>query len=203
MARILINLVPRFQAAFGIAPLLPDRSKVLIPGGEYANFFNGSDIYVETATDFEDITLKYGSTELEFGYKPLSKSGELGTLLAPPPIIGFNGSKNLKETKINDTDSFVVERYGDNPWDFKMSGLIVDMQEHAFPKDRIKKLVKLFKEPSAIEVASDWFDAHDIRSVYFTDVEINGIQGFSDTVSYTLTGRSIKPIEFFLNGEEA
>lgn len=201
-AKILIDLVPRFEASFGFVPVMPDRSKILIPGGEYANFYNGAEIYIETANDFEDITLAYGDTELEFGYKPLSKSGELGTLLAPPPIIGTHGSKNLTETMINDTDSFVVERYGDKPWEFKMAGLIVDMQDHAFPKDRINKLVKLFKEPSAIEVSGDWFDAHDIQSIYFTDVDINGVQGFSDTVSYVLTGKSIKPIEFFLNGEE-
>ena len=65
-----------------------------------------------------------------------------------------------------------------------------------------QQLRKLFEVPDSLEVTGDMWNVNGIKSVYFSDFQWNGVQGFQDTIQFSITARSIKPVEFFLNGEE-
>lgn len=203
MVKLLIDLTPRFQSAFGVVPLLAENNAGQAPGAQYINLYRGATI-VGNDRSFEDVQLSNTekSIDLYFGARELSKTGILGNYFAPPPMIGVHRSKNLIITPIDGADAEVVERYGDASWEIIMQGLIVDMENHQFPFDRIAELNRAFSVGDHFEVASNLFDSLNISSIYFTEVDINGVQGFEDTISYTLKARSIKPVEFYLNGEE-
>src|SRR4051812_47500764 len=123
----LIDLAPRFQAAYGSVPLLTSNDRN-IPGGQYVPI-TGARVYNIFDTDFEDITLSGNGTELYFAGGELTKSGVLGNVFAPPVMMGFRKSKKLITTTLDGDDGDeVVERYNGGSWEIVMQGIIVDME---------------------------------------------------------------------------
>lgn len=201
----LIDLTPRFVSAFGIAPQV--HTVQPIPGGQYLPYTAGAKVYVKGNGQFETIGLTGGSKErgdtydITFGSAGLTKSGELGAIFAPPPMLGFTKSKNIIVTPIDGADAEVVERYGDGPWEIRMQGLLVDMENHRFPLDRLGQLRKMFEVPDYCEVTSQIINELGITHIYFAECDITPLQGFEDTCSFSLVARAMKPAEFYLNNE--
>src|SRR5947209_6835043 len=146
--KTLIDLSQRYASAFGFAPVL--QSVQAIPGGQYMPYLGAAKAYVQGNITFEDVHLKNGSTELFFGAAHLTRSGELGNVFAPPPIIGYQKAMSLIITNHDGEDIEVVERFGARAWDIRMQGLLVDMVDHQFPLASLKKLRQ------AVDVKDVW-----------------------------------------------
>lgn len=190
-----IDLGARLKAAFGYAAGGEgDRLKKRDFSSQHG--ISEAGIYVNNAS-FEEITLKKNDREKLFFGSMMANKSDGNLLYAPPPMCSFTKSKNLIITEIDGSDAEVVERYGDKSWQIKLQGLLIDMQNHLYPKKEVIKLREFFDLQEAIAVEGEFFDDLNIKSIYFTDVEIAGVAGYADTIQYTLTAKSIKPVEFF------
>lgn len=197
----MIDIASRFKSAYGVVPVFANREK--IPGSQYMPIVSGVDVYENTEDlAFEDTDIKGGEYELKFAGGQLTKSGTLGNVFAPPLMCAFRKAKHLIETPLDGDGGIIVERYGDGQWEVYIQGLLVDMEHHRFPLYKIEQLRKLFEVPDSLEVIGDMWNASGVQTVYFVDFVWNGVQGFQDTIQFSVTARSIKPVEFFLNGEE-
>jgi len=198
-----INIGERLKSAFGAVS--KNVSHALKDFGK-KNGISNAGVY-STNSVFEKLTLtrtvKSASASTTTNVAPEKESITFDTMLtgkekvfAPPPMVSFSKSKNLVITEIDGTDAEVVERYGDKNWEIKLQGVIIDMKNHQYPEAGVIKLREFFNTSDALEVTSDIFAGLDIKSIYFTNVEIGGVSGFADTIQYTLSARSIQPIEF-------
>ncbi len=158
---------------------------------------------------FDNITIKGSDFELKFGDMPFYSgnygvfeelSGQTSTsgssVFAPPPMISFRRSKNNKITIMDGSDNEVVEHYGKKAWEIRMQGIVVDMEAHDYPTEQVKDLLELFNADEILEVSGLLFEEKKIRSIYVNDIDISGVEGFADTQKYTVSARSIKPVEF-------
>lgn len=198
--KLLIDLTPRFQSAFGFAPTL--RQLEPIPGGQYLPYPGGAAVY-DSNWGFEDLGLRGNGFDLHFGGAALTKSGKLGNVYAPPPMVAFRKSKKLSITELDGDGGEVVEVFGSGSWEIRLQGLLVDMEAHRFPFDKLATLRKFFETNAVFEVVGQMFDALGIYSIYFMDTEIVPLQGFEDTCSFSLSARATKPAEFYLNDPQA
>ncbi|MGY0034451.1 DUF6046 domain-containing protein [Pedobacter sp. NJ-S-72] len=189
-----IDLGSRFKSAFGYVSI-NESSNLKKQKFSKENGITGVNVYVNNSS-FEEMTLRKNDTEsLLFG-SMLNIKGE-SRIYAPPPMISFSKSKKLIITEIDGTDAEVVERYGDKSWDVKIQGILIDMVNHQYPKQEVKKLNEFFEVQAALDVEGEMFDDLKIKSIYLTDIEIAGVAGYTDTIQYSISARSIKPIEFF------
>ncbi|MDE5424027.1 DUF6046 domain-containing protein [Ancylomarina sp. DW003] len=220
MGKFTIDLANRFQNAFGFVAknaLGKTEGIGFSNSGLYhnINFFDGK------TEEFEVLELIQSGTEggsvLRFGAFPFI-GGNYGILedtgidkptkkslsgdtdwFAPPPILSFSRGKNIKTTAINGSDGEVIESYGLKSWDIQMQGLIIDMNKHHYPADKLKKIREVFELGTQFNVESSIFAELDISCLYFTKLSgLSGVEGYEDTWKYTLSAKSIKPIEFSL-----
>lgn len=190
-----INIGARLKAAFGYVGATESDSLRKQKFAE-ENGISGSGVYVSDRTFEEIAIIKDGTDRMFFGNMMVGNS-DGNEIYAPPPMCSFSRSKNLVITEIDGTDAEVVERYGDKSWEIRMQGILVDMINHQYPKAQRIKLREFFEVPGAFAVEGQFFDDLNIKSIYFTDVEIAGVAGYMDTVQFSLTARSIRPVEFF------
>lgn len=190
-----VDLGSRLRSAFGYVARNESES-LRKQKFSQENGISGSGVYVGSSS-FEEITLKKSEAEqLYFGSMMFNRTD--GTeVYAPPPMCSFSKSKNLIITEIDGTDAEVVERYGDKSWQIKIQGILIDMINHQYPKQKVITLREFFDVKAPFAVEGEFFDDLNIKSIYFTDVEIAGVAGYADTIQYTLTARSMKPVEFF------
>ena len=73
------------------------------------------------------------------------------------------------------------------------------MENHDFPIERMQKLNEIFEYNGVWNVASEILQANKIEAVYIRDISIDFVEGFTDTVSYQFTMRSIKSLEYRLD----
>lgn len=144
---------------------------------------------------FADMELVYGDRRLKFGFGSLV-SGD-GSVFAPPPLISFKRSKNVGITVIDERDEAeIVENFSINSWDIDMKGLIIDLDEHAYPQSRLKDFRKFFEINDVIEVHSALFNDLGIHSLWFKEQDVEPLPAFPDTIKYSIVAKSIKPAEF-------
>lgn len=191
----LIDIGSRLKSAFGY---VANNESESLKKQRFSkeNGITGSGVYVGGAS-FEEITLKKNENEvLNFG-SMINKRSDGVQIYAPPPMCSFTKSKNLIITEIDGSDAEVVERYGDKSWQIKIQGILIDMLNHQYPKTQVIKLREFFDVNAPFDIEGEMFDDLNIKSIYFTDLDIAGVAGFADTIQYSLSARSIKPIEFF------
>jgi hypothetical protein len=191
--KIIIDLGERFKNAFGY--VAKNRSSNLEKSGFTENTgISNVSVFVNNNITFENLSLQDEGKTILFGYAPMSKEGGLGNIFAPPPMISFRKQKNITRTEIDGSDAEVVERYGDRSWEVTIQGLLIDMADHEYPSEQIKTLCEWFNQKKSFEVASQMFDDLGIRSIYMESFDVAGVQGFHDTVQYTIAARSIKDV---------
>lgn len=195
MASFNLSLVPRYIAAFGQVAISKGLSK--INPNTTDNDFDFRLYHNNPFEDFENIRLKIENKEISFGSMLLAGESD-SKVFAPPPLIAFEQSKNLIETEINGTNNVVVERWGTKPWSIRMRGLLIDMKNHQYPESQIRELRKLFQYNGVVDCYGKQFIDKQVKSLYFKRVTFQGVEGFEDTIQYTIEARSIKPVGFTL-----
>ncbi|WP_162144474.1 DUF6046 domain-containing protein [Aquimarina latercula] len=191
--RVNIDLSKRYASAFGLLSQdnAPGGATVQRSGGNY-----NLEFYDRGPADFEDVTFTYPDRTIKFGAMPFDT--EVAGILAPPPLISFSRQKQLIETPINDSDNIVIERWGTRPHDIRIRGLLIDVENRHYPSSKVEQLYRLFEYNGVIDVSGTQFFEKNIASIYYKDIEVNGVPGFQDTVQFTMLARSISPVGFTL-----
>jgi len=160
------------------------------------------DLHLYSVVDynFADMELRYEGQSLKFSFGSLMEETE--GIIAPPPLVAFRRSKNLGITVIDDGDeSEIVENFGINSWDIDIRGLLVDMDEHYYPKSKMIEIRRFFEVNDVIEVISPLFQDLGINSIYFREQSVEPVEAYPDTIKFSLQAKSIKPAEFsIING---
>ncbi|GIJ95150.1 hypothetical protein CAPN002_23680 [Capnocytophaga stomatis] len=188
---IVINLAARYAAAFGIVAVSNAMHQVVVTKED--NKY-GVD-YFSNDSDFQKVIFEYDKTKLEFN--SMINGGET-SVFAPPPTLSFSRQKNLVETEISGSDTVVIERWGTKQWDISVQGILVDMDNHRYPDSEIQDIVQLFEYNGIIKVVGEQFYDKGIDSIYIQSVDIRGVEGYSDTIQYTISAKSIKEVGFNL-----
>lgn len=200
--KTIVDLGSRYRNAFGfVASGVGD--SLLETGFDDASGI--SKVYVKGNGSFEEITLRAnGSNGIELHFGDMLTTEGTTSIFAPPPMMNFDKEKKIMVTPIDDSDedptndAEVVERYNSGSWEINIQGLLLDMANHQFPQNQIRLLRQVFDINDVLEVEGDWFDALNIKSIYIKSFSISGVQGYEDTVQFTVKAASIKPVEFFL-----
>lgn len=189
---IVIDLAARYASAFGIVKASELMSAVVLTKED-------NKYEVEFFDDFnpvtEDVRLRYNGDELRF-FSMLS--GDSSSVFAPPLMMDFRREKDLIETETNGDDNVIVERWGTKPWEISMRGILIDVENRQYPTEHVRKLHRLFKHNNVVEVVGVLFEEKDIDMIYFKDVSITPLEGFSDSVQFSFTASSIKEVNWSL-----
>lgn len=199
-SRIVVDLGRRYNQAFGF---VSSNSSSGLQKAGFADSVKGADVYLADARySFEEMRIRRGAEEgLRFGYMGFVKNNS--TVFAPPPMVSFSKSKTMEETVLDkgdkpnpDTGDVVVERYNHNPWDITIQGLLIDMDNHSYPGEKIRQIVRFFNVDDVMDVESEIFMDHGIKTIYLLDIKTSGVAGYPDTWQFTITAKSIKPVTF-------
>ena len=185
----------RVQAAFGfIAATTATRlaQKAFGPVAKISDL--NVDVYTSNAATFDEVTLRNGSEEYHFAYQPIS--ADYSSVFATPPMLSLRRAKKLVITPVDNSDIEVVERYGTEPYEITWRGLLIDMDNHEFPIDKMEKLNLIFEANREWMVDSEILQKVGVLALYIRDIQIDFVEGFEDTIAYTLTTRGIRPVEF-------
>jgi hypothetical protein len=193
-SNITIDLVARYAAAFGMMAAGKAIEKVFVDKTENKDY------------NFQYFPLQDGNIEyvkmVVPGEDPLEFStvlhGDRGNIFAPPLLIGFSQEKSLIETEVNDDDPIVIERWGTKPWDITMNGILIDLNNRIYPTDEIRRLSKNWKYNGVVKVIGKQFEERDIDSLYFRSINFTSVEGYQDTIQFTINASSIKAVNFTL-----
>ncbi|REH00269.1 DUF6046 domain-containing protein [Flavobacterium aquicola] len=191
---ITIDLVARYAAAFGMMAAGKAIEKVFIEKKENRDY------------NFKYLPLQDGGIEyVKFyvpGLEPLEFNallhGARGTIFAPPLLMGFDQEKSLIETEVNDDDPIVVELWGTKPWNITINGLLIDLDHRIYPTDEVRRLNQNWKVNGVIKVVGLQFEERDIDSIYFRSISFTSVEGYQDTVQFSINASSIKAVNFTL-----
>lgn len=155
--------------------------------------------YANSEAAFDEVVLEADGKKYRFAYRSLSD--QYSDVFATPPMLSLKRAKRLAVTVIDNSDVEVVERYATEPWEITWRGLLIDMENHQFPIDKLEMLNTIFEVNSVLSVSSDILRRVGVLAVYVTDVSVDFVEGFEDTIAYTLTTRAIKPLEYQLTNQ--
>jgi len=200
---IVINLAERYASAFGIVAV-SNAINTAVATRE-PNGYN-IEVYEDLDMVFEDTVFlyeEYRQNQTKPIEKSLKFSGMLegdgnGSIYAPPLMINFSREKNLIETPISGGDGIVIEKWGTKPWNIDIRGILIDFENRNYPTDKITELTKLFEHNNVIKVIGTQFLEKDIDSIYIRDISITPIEGFQDTIQFTLSASSIREVSWTL-----
>jgi hypothetical protein len=191
---ITIDLVARYAAAFGMMAAGKAIDKVFIDKTENKDY------------NFQYFPLQDGNVEyvkmVVPGEEPLEFSavlhGDRGNIFAPPLLLGFSQEKSLIETEVNDDDPIVIERWGTKPWNITINGILIDLNNRVYPTDEIRRLNKNWQYNGVIKVIGKQFEERDIDSLYFRSINFTAVEGYQDTIQFTINASSMQAVNFTL-----
>lgn len=191
---ITIDLVSRYAAAFGMMAAGKAIETVFIEKKEDKKF----DLQFYPLADN---TVEYSKFEIP-GLEALEFSsvlnGDRGSIFAPPLLIGFSQEKSLIETEVNDDNPIVIERWGTKPWDITINGLLIDLENRVYPTDEIRRLNQNWKYNGVVKAIGKQFEELDIDTIYFRSISFTRVEGYQDTVQFTINASSIQAVNFTL-----
>lgn len=192
----------RYQTAFGFSP------GQLVNLGIEAGFdrqikarhdttFEAQTYSFDKNPALEDLTLTAdGIGEFYFAYREFGE--QYSEVFATPPMLSFRREKRLVITPLDNTDVEVIERYSTSPYIITMCGLLIDMEEHVFPKDKLEDLNNFFEANTIWKASSEILEAINVFALVIQDIDLSFVEGFEDTVSYQITARASKTLEYQL-----
>jgi hypothetical protein len=175
-SNITIDLVARYAAAFGM---------LAVGNGLYDRLSN---------VEYTKLEIP-GVDTLEFN---AVLHGDKGSYFAPPLLMSFSQEKSLVETEVNDDDPVVVERWGTKPWEITINGLLIDLTNRVYPSDEIRRLNKNWQYNGVVKVVGTQFEEKDIDTVYFKSIDFTAVEGYQDTIQFTINASAIKAVNFSL-----
>lgn len=196
---MIINFAARMQSAFGISTVNVSSRLAAAGFGEVVKDESGMNIAVFTIdknSTFDEVLLYRDDKEYLFAYRSISD--DYTDVFATPPMLSLKRAKKLVVTPIDNSDIEVVERYGTEPWEMTWRGLLIDLDNHNFPLEKMKQINSIFEVNGVWNVASEILQNIGIEAVYIRDVSLDFVEGFEDTISYQFSMRSIKPLEYQL-----
>ena len=177
------DFLERFKTAFNYLPTsLIDRMS------NKTNSLNIKFLEVDD-DDFDDVILSYGKKEYLFAFRD-----DYSDVFATPPMLSIKKGKKIVQTDVDNSDAIVVESSYLNPYEISWKGLIIDMENHTFPLNKLKTLNEIFDANHEWEVASKILNKLKIYAVYMKSINIEFIEGYEDTIAYTLNLKSIEPV---------
>lgn len=193
MSNITINLAARYTAAFGsiAAGKVIDKAFVEKKANDYS--FQTYPL-IDSGVEYSKFEIP-GLEALEFN---TLLHGDRGHIFAPPLLIGFSQEKSLIETEVNDDDPIVIERWGTKPWDININGLLIDVDNRFYPTDEIRRLNQNWQYNGVIKVIGKQFEERDIDSLYFRSIAFTAVEGYQDTIQFSINASSIKAVNFTL-----
>jgi Domain of unknown function (DUF6046) len=199
--RKVIDLGNRFQSAFGFVS--SNQGESLQQTGLTDSLSGAAVVVQDGRSSFEEFTLRRPGLEFKFAYTGFVNAANV---FAPPALLSFKSSKRIGSTIVSSNDAEgqevaygeVVENYGRKPVAITIRGLLIDMDNHEYPGDKVKQLTALFDWNGVWEVEGQIWRDKGIKSLYIESMEDGGVQGFMDTWQFTLEAFSIKPVEFFI-----
>lgn len=209
MTQISVDITGRFGAAFGSSVATFAARNVL--GRVNYNPYQ-FESFEDTLEGFEDTTFKFEDQELNFEAMPFkaknkrpfhvplsgNDQADLGNIVAPPPLLKFSRGKKHIETDLNEDGTTVVERWKTSPYTIQVRGILVDMDNHQYPTEKVNLVHKLFNHNNIVEVIGRQWLEKEIYYLYFRNAAIEGVQGFKDTVKYSFEARQAKEANFTL-----
>lgn len=198
---IVINLAARYGSAFGIMAVNKAINQTIATRVE--NDYQ-IEIYADIDDAFEEIKFLYTDKtkikpvekSLKFG-KMLENDGS-GSIYAPPLMINFSREKNLIETNVSGSDDVVIENWGTKPWNIDMQGILIDIENRHYPSKKITELTRIFEHNDIIKVIGKQFLDKDIYSIFIRNISISPVEGFQDTIQFTINASSIKEVSWTL-----
>ena len=187
-----IDLYGRFSSAFGYVPGNM-RTRTQQPP-------SGVEVYVADAT-FADLKIKSAHDGRVYNFQNTVFTEDDSGIFAPPPMLKFERSKNITATAVAGSDNVVVEDFGLKPWDITWDGLLIDMDHHQYPTEKMQAFRRLFETTNIFDVlkCQPMLDL-GITALYFEKVsELSVLEAYPDTVKYKLTAHSTQPPEFTIN----
>jgi hypothetical protein len=199
------NFTDRYQSAFGFIPNQISQT-LAATGWERAlaqrrdSNFQASVYVFDKNTHFDEIKLYNDTEEYLFAYRELAE--EYSSVFATPPIISLKRSKKLIITPIDNSDIEVIERFNTEPYQISFKGLLIDMEEHQFPLDKLEKLNRIFEVNSIWKVSSEILAAVNVLSLVIQDMNVEFVEGYEDTIAYNISARAVKTVEYQLINKE-
>ncbi|URC13945.1 DUF6046 domain-containing protein [Flavobacterium sp. B183] len=191
---ITIDLVARYAAAFGMMAAGKAIEKVFVDKTDQKKY--SFQTYPLQESNVEYVKMVVPNLEpLEFS---AILHGDKGNLFAPPLLVGFTQEKSLIETEVNDDDPVVIERWNTKPWDITMNGLLIDLNNRVYPSDEVRRLNQNWRYNGVVKVVGKQFEERDIDSLYFKSISFTAVEGYQDTVQFTINASSIKAVNFTL-----
>jgi len=191
----------RYQTAFDFTP--GHISNALIEAGfdraikqRHDTNFQASVYVFDNNTHFDEVMLYNDSDQYLFAYRELAE--EYSKVFATPPIISLKRSKRLIITPIDNSDIEVIERFNTEPYQITFKGLLIDMEEHRFPLDKLETINDIFEVNSIWKVSSEILAAVRVDSIVIQDINIEFVEGYEDTIAYDISARATKSIEYQL-----
>lgn len=181
----------RFMSAFGYVPgsLLGMALDSKLPLN--LQFF-------ENDGQFDDQVELYQNDAKSYLFAFRTFSDDYKNVFATPPMFSLRRAKKLIITEIDNSDIEVVERYGTEPYEITWRGLLIDMDNHRFPLDKLDEINRIFEVNAEWNVSSQILNKVGVEAVYVKDLNIEFVEGYEDTVAYTMVTRAIKPLEYQL-----
>jgi len=205
-----IDLYGRYQAAFGyvarvgraeLNTALIRSNLITFKDAAYNTPENNQEmlLYENGDASFADLELTNDKAGYKFKFAITSKNDLNNGILAPPPMVRFNNSKNIIRTVIDNSDYEVVESFGNKSWEIVLEGILIDIDNHWYPGEFLKEIKKMFFLNDTYKVVSQILNDLDIHELYFDELpDLTFVEGFNDTIKFNLKARSIKPTEFFI-----
>ncbi|HBJ10072.1 MAG TPA: hypothetical protein DDY73_13825 [Coprobacter fastidiosus] len=217
MSRFEIELFDRYQRAFGH---VGDFGEALASGTYVSGAIDRSIYTAGIALNNALVTKKVQSpnncavdcytinvADRQFADMVLTVDGEIyrfafdqsTDVLAPPPLFSFSRSKKTVITVIDRGDeNEIVEDFGLQSWEINIDGIIVDMERHQYPGDKVRRLNALCAYRGIIPVSSKLLADMSITAIWIDRQSYDFVEGYPDTVRYNLVAHSAKPAEFNL-----
>jgi hypothetical protein len=191
---VTIDLAARYASAFGMLAIGKAVSQVFIDKKTSKDFSFQTFPLTESNVEYVKFEIP-GIDVLEFNAVLHS---EKGSLFAPPLLMSFSQEKSLVETEVNDDDPVIVERWGTKPWELTINGLLIDLTNRVYPSDEIRRLTKTWQHNGIIKVVGTQFEEKDIDTLYFKSIDFTAVEGYQDTIQFTINASSIKAVNFSL-----
>ncbi|SHK69752.1 DUF6046 domain-containing protein [Epilithonimonas mollis] len=188
----IINLAARYAAAFGAIAVSNALNKVVVFQDD--NKYN-IEVYDEVDTTFEAVEFQFDGKKILFNGMLM---GDDSSIFAPPLMMDFAREKNLIVTDVSGGDAEVIERWGTRPWNIDIKGILIDTSGRQYPTEKIEELSRFFDYNNVVEVVGQQFYEKNIDSIYIKSINITPLEGFTDTVQFSLTASSIKEVTWTL-----